>query len=287
LDASISIIMPAYRAEATIAGAVESLVAQSFSDWQLLLVADDGADYEAVLGRAGIADGRCRFLSSGGTGTGSGASRTRNMGLDAVTTRYAALLDADDRLKPQKLARLMGALADHAIVSTAIEVADADLRPLRTVGAGTDRLLATHQHKWVNFSMDAMIGWDRRQADPRFDAALPNMNDLDFLIRLYAGSAASFHLGEPLHIYVKQPNSLSNGAGMTERMISAKTTIRQRLADGYYPLADPRGAEGLDAFLAVSLEAERRYPAALVERPGLLFEDHIEPLLRAAPTSSA
>ena len=94
--------------------------------------------------------------------------------------------------------------------------------------------------------MDAMLGWDRQVTDARFDPTLPNMNDLDFLMRLYARSTGSFHIGEALHLYVKQPTSLSNGAGMTERMIAAKTLIRQRLAAGYYRFADP-GAAALGA----------------------------------------
>jgi glycosyltransferase involved in cell wall biosynthesis len=277
--------MPAYRAEATIVGAVESVLAQTSSDWRLIIVADDGADCEAELGRAGITDPRLVFLASGGIG--SGASNARNAGLKAVASRYAALLDADDRLKPQKLARLLAGLADYAIVTTAIEVTDAGLRPLRQVGTGPDRLLTAGAHKWVNFSMDAMLGWDRQKTDARFDPTLPNMNDLDFLMRLYEYAPGSFHIGEALHLYVKQPLSLSNGAGVTERMVAAKTVIRERLAAGYYRFADPAAAEGLDAFLAVSLEAERLYPEALAARPGLIFEDHIEPLLRAAATSAS
>jgi glycosyltransferase involved in cell wall biosynthesis len=285
MSGAISVVMPAFRAEATIAGAVESLRAQSVANWQLLIVADDGADYEAVLGRAGLSDSRLKFLSSGGVRTG--ASNTRNAGLARIETRYAALLDADDRLKPRKLEALLGALETHRIVSTAIEVADAELRPLRTVGAGSDRELDAGRHKWLNFSMDAMIGWDREYTDARFDPELPNMNDLDFLMRLFEHAATSFHLSEPLHVYVKQPQSLSNGEGMTARMIASKTTLRQRLASGYYRFADAGAAAGLDVFLAVSIEAEKAYPAALVARPGLLFEDHLEPLLIAASTSAA
>ena len=75
---------------------------------------------------------------------------------------------------------------------------------------------------------------------------------------------------------MKEPASLSNSEGFTERMIASKTTIRRRLAEGYYALPD---TAGLDAFLEVSLMAERSYGEALEARPGLLFEDHIEPLL--------
>ena len=207
LNRTISIIMPAYKAEATLAGAVQSLMMQSFSNWQLLLIADDGADYESVLGALGLADRRIRYLSSGGVGTG--ASATRNAGLAACETRFAALLDADDRMASDKLDRFNTAFGEHAIVSTAIQVTDAALRPLRQVGAGADRVLTAGQHKWVNLSdgFDDRLGPAKDRGALR--STLPNMNDLDFLMRLYAGSAASLHLGAPLHLYVKQPSRLA------------------------------------------------------------------------------
>lgn len=275
----ISVVMPAFHAQGVVAGAVKSLLAQSVGDWRLILVADDGSDYEAVLGAAGLADPRIRFVASGGTGTG--ASNARNAGLEAVATAHVAVLDADDRFRPDKLARLEAVLAETPIVSTAISAVATDGRLLRTVGAGPDRLLTAGAHKFVNFSMDSMIAWDRRRVDARYDAALPNMNDLDFLMRLYRASATSFHIGAPLHDYVKQPASLSNGEGFTARMIAAKTVLRDRLAAGYYHFADPGAAAGFDRFLAISLDAERSYPAALAARPGLLFEDHLEPQLKA------
>ena len=277
MSGTISIVMPAYRAEAAIAGAVASVLAQTWPDWRLLVVSDDGVDYEAALAMAGLRDPRLRFLSSGGIGPG--AANARNAGLAAIDTDYAAVLDADDRMAPQKLARLAAALAEHPIVTTGLDVTDVAGTRLRTVAAGGDRVLTAGDHKWVNFSMDSMLGWDRRRVDARYDSGLPNMNDLDFLLRLYRGHPSSFHLGAPLHQYVKQPASLSNGTGFTDRMIAAKTLLRERLASGYYGLPEPDAA-GVDAFLAESLEAERAYPAALAARPGLLFEDHIEPMLR-------
>jgi hypothetical protein len=64
-------------------------------------------------------------------------------------------------------------------------------------------------------------------------------------------------------------------------MVASKTTLLERLGSGYYPLADG-GVEGMAGFLAVSLEAEKHYSAALVAQPGLLFEDHLAPRLAAA-----
>src|SRR5690606_17161269 len=134
------------------------------------IVADDGFDYAAFLAERGLADPRQVFLSSGGVGRG--ASNARNVALDRLDTPHAAILDADDRLKPQKLEQAVAALAQCGIVSTALDVMATDFTHLRHVGAGPDRRLRPGTHKWVNLSMDSMIVWDRRRGDGRYDPAM-------------------------------------------------------------------------------------------------------------------
>jgi glycosyltransferase involved in cell wall biosynthesis len=286
MDSTVSIIMPAYNARATIGAAVDSILAQTHDNWQLFIISDDSEDYAEVLRAQGTADPRLRFFSTGRVK--AGASSARNLALDVVTTRYAAVLDADDRYKPEKLARAIAALQVQPIVSTALEVMSEDGRSLRTVAAGPDRVLSAGEHKWVNFSMDTMIVWDREVCDGRYDPELPNMTDLDFLMKLYRTSAASFHIGDPLHDYVKLSVSMSNGPGVTERMIAVKTLLLQRLAAGYYPMADPEAADSITRFLELSRGCEQPYSEALAQRPGALFEDTIEPLLAdAQPTGGA
>lgn len=271
--------MPAFQASATIASAVASVQAQSFADWEVLIVADDATDYEKVLAEAGLRDPRLRFLGTGRTGSGS--STARNMGLEAAGGAYLAVLDADDRFKPEKLARFATALVDHPIVSCALDVVDAGFGHLRHVGTGPDRFLPSGAHKWTNFSMDSMIAWDRRRCDGRYDPGLGNMTDLELLLQLYRTAPGNWHIGTPLHDYVKLPVSLSNGPGVTERMLAAKTLLIERLKSGYYSFADSATAEGVGAFLRISMQAEAAYPAALEKDPSALFEDTIEPLIHA------
>jgi hypothetical protein len=57
----------------------------------------------------------------------------------------------------------------------------------------------------------------------------------------------------------------------------------RRLETGFYSMADARGPEGMAAFLTVSLRAEETYGDAVPAKSGLLFEDHLEPMLRASP----
>lgn len=280
MQQGISVVMPAYAATDHVGRAVRSLLAQGHEDWQLLLVSDDGEDYEAVLAAQGLRDRRIRFLSSGRIG--GGASAARNLALDQLDTRYVAILDADDVFAPEKLAGTIAALATHPVVSSALAVVDEQLRPLRLVGQGMDRRLGPATHKFVNISMDSMIAWDRDRCDARYDLELTNLTDLELLMQLYRRADHSWHLGSPLHLYVKRATSMSNGAGVTERMLRSKRILLERLQQGRYPMADAAGPAGMARFLEASLAAEASYPAALAARPGLLFEDHLEPLLAAS-----
>ena len=272
MSATIAVITPAYKAETLLGEAVRSVLAQTDPDWEHWIIADDGVDYEKVLAEAGLRDPRQRFRSTGKLGGGSTAAR--NQLFDEIGTPYATLLDADDRIKPQKLERVRAALAEHPIVSVALDVLDDRYRHLRFVGDGPDRALRAGEYKFVSFSMDSMIAWDRRVCDGRYDPDLRNMTDLDFLMRLWRTAPGSFHLGTPLHDYVKVPVSMSNGPGVTERMIAAKTTLLERLQAGFYPMADPEAAVGLSRFLEISLKAEAEFTGV-----GHL-EDHLEPRIR-------
>lgn len=256
--------------------AIGSLLAQTHEDWEAWVIADDAQDYEAILAGHGLRDRRFRFLGSGRVGTG--ASHARNLALDQLDTPYAAILDADDRMKPEKLARAVARLEDHPIVSVALEVMNDSYQRLRLVGTGADRLLAPGDYKFTSLSMDSMIVWDRRKADARYDLSLSNMTDLEFLMQLWQQAPGTFHLGSPLHDYVKLTTSMSNGQGVTEGMIGSKMALLERLEQGRYRL-DGRAVDGLASFLGISLRAEAAYPAALSRSPGLLFEDHLEPML--------
>lgn len=276
---TVAIITPCYQAERWIGACVRSVLAQTVPDWEHWIIADDGADYEALLAAEGLRDARLRFVSSGTTG--GGASRARNVALEAIATPYAAILDADDRFKPQKLELTVAALKHHAIVSVALDEFDETGRRLRLVGQGPDRELAPATYKWTCLSMDSMLVWDRRRTDARYDLALTNMTDLELLLQLYRTVPTSWHLGTPLHDYLKLSVSMSNGPGVTEKMIRSKREILRRLETGFYTMTDPAGPEGMAKFLRISLKAEETYPDAVAAKPGLLFEDHLEPMLRA------
>lgn len=98
----VSVVMPARNAASTIGGAIESLLAQSITDWELLIV-DDGSDDDtaAVAGRYGASDRRVRLLA----GPAKGEPAARNVALAEARGRLIAMLDADDLALPGRLER--------------------------------------------------------------------------------------------------------------------------------------------------------------------------------------
>lgn len=97
----ISIIVPVYNAADYIGKTIESVQAQTYSDWELLLVDDCSADESCQIIRSyEEKDGRIRLIRQT---KNAGAAMARNRGLSESCGRYIAFVDADDLWKPQKL----------------------------------------------------------------------------------------------------------------------------------------------------------------------------------------
>ena len=92
---SISVIVPVYQAEEYLKKCVESVVKQTFSDWELLLI-DDGCTDEspAICDACAAEDDRIRVFHKKKNG---GVSAARNLGLNEAKGDYIAFLDVDDR----------------------------------------------------------------------------------------------------------------------------------------------------------------------------------------------
>ena len=103
----LSIIVPVYNAERFLDRAVASVQAQSFSDWELILVDDGSADGSpALLARYAAEDGRIRAFRQ----ANAGPSAARNRGMEEARGEYLAFLDADDSLAPEAYAVLFAAM---------------------------------------------------------------------------------------------------------------------------------------------------------------------------------
>ncbi len=110
----ISVIVPAYQAEGFLTRALDSVVAQSDTDWELIVVDDGSRDGTLALARryAACDPARIRVL----TQCNAGPAAARNCGMAAARGSYVLCLDADDALLPEAIARLRENLNRHGPV---------------------------------------------------------------------------------------------------------------------------------------------------------------------------
>ncbi len=106
MNSLVSIITPCYNAGKTIVETIESVLSQSYPDWELLIVDDCSTDNSAEIIQSYVdRDKRIRYYR---TSIPSGSpSLPRNIGIENANGEYIAFLDSDDLWLPKKLEKQM------------------------------------------------------------------------------------------------------------------------------------------------------------------------------------
>jgi len=207
----VSIIIPAFNAAAFAPRAIESIMAQSWTDWELLVVDDGSTDNTLdVLATYGSA---LRALSQANAGPAS----ARNLGLAQATGEYVAFLDADDWWESGKLAEqvaLLDANPEVGFCSTGTRVVDATGS---TVGDWPCQASFVPLPDAL-FMNGALISGSTSGVMARrrlvlevggFDSALRGFEDPDLWIRLSACTGYAC-IPKPLTVVVRTPGSVSS-----------------------------------------------------------------------------
>lgn len=106
--ATVSIIIPAYNAAETLPATLQSVLAQTYGDFELWVVNDGSRDGTTAVVQA-QSDPRIHLIEQGNTG----AAAARNAGVAASQGELVTFLDADDRWTPEKLADQVAALGQN------------------------------------------------------------------------------------------------------------------------------------------------------------------------------
>mgnify|MGYP005775908587 CR=1 FL=1 len=130
---AISVIVPVYKAEAFLRGCADSILKQTFSDLELILVEDGSPDQSGALCDAIAAeDGRVRVFHK----PNGGVSSARNLGIQEAQGDFVAFCDADDSFAPNAL----------ELLYTAVQAEEAD-----SAGCG-------HYNLWPDGRKEAEAG---------------------------------------------------------------------------------------------------------------------------------
>lgn len=130
----VSIIIPVYNAEKYIRDTVASVQAQTYDNWEILMIEDSSADNSRQVTEelAAMDPERIRAFSK----ENGGAAKARNFGLAKATGRFIAYLDADDLWSPDKLEKQLAYMEENeaAFCFTGYEFADEE-------GEGTGKVV--------------------------------------------------------------------------------------------------------------------------------------------------
>lgn len=271
----ISVIIPAYNEERFLATCLDSLLAQTYTDWEAVIVNDGSTDSTAEIA-AGYAarDSRFHLISI----HNSGQATARNVAFDHIHGEWVAFLDADDAFTPQALASLLqaaevtGAPVVYGIVKY---VGDIDLSYSTTDGK-------EHVKSTVRDATDVAVEilyqtpggalatacdklW-RRSAigDTRFYDGVW-FEDLDFNLKVLPRLDKVAAIYTPVYLYRKNPASFLHTFS-EGRFDSVRVTgeMEKRFADNPRLLAASRERRMSAAFnilwlLTINPERRRKY----------------------------
>lgn len=105
----ISVILPAYNAEQTIEESIQSIVSQTFIDWELIII-NDGSTDNTKTKILSFIDSRIKYVENDGN---KGLIYTLNRGIDLATGKYIARMDADDICMPERFEKQVAFMEEN------------------------------------------------------------------------------------------------------------------------------------------------------------------------------
>lgn len=199
----VSILMSVHNGESTVGESIDSILAQTFGDWELILVDDGSSDGSlAVLRRYAAQDGRIRVIESE---TNRGLPAALNLAAGKSVGRYLARQDADDISLPDRLQRqveTMAANPDVAALGTMGYFIDTDgdtLNPIVVNGLSIGGHILQQRSVFPHGSMILRSEVFREVGG--YDERFWFSQDMELVARLHARGHMVATLVDPLYLF--------------------------------------------------------------------------------------
>lgn len=202
----VSVIIPCYKDSATLGRAVESVIAQSYSPIEIIVVNDCSPETELI--EKCLANyPQVRYLRNP---VNVGLATSRNNGLAIANGELVALLDADDEYRPDKIKSQIEALEPNMVVTCGV----ANVYPNGRIkeNSGPVRVIEnSHNLLYRNMLNGAGLLAPKELLDKfgGFDSSLRSCEDFDLWLRLISAGVKVKDIGKPLYLYHFNPLGLS------------------------------------------------------------------------------
>ncbi|GGJ55894.1 glycosyl transferase [Sphingopyxis bauzanensis] len=218
----VSMVMPVHNGARWLAEAIDSVLAQDFADFELILVDDASRDESpAIMAAAAAHDQRVRLLQ---LDTNVGLPAALNAGFALARGAFHSWTSDDNLLRPQMLGRLVETLDAHPeadIAHAAFTLIDEHGAELGQSKAGPVERLLLGNNIGACFLYRARV----TQALGGYDVDLFGVEDYDFWLRA-ARQFGFVTLDEDLYLYRKHGGSLTNQRGDAIQALTAQIVER-------------------------------------------------------------
>jgi len=213
----VSIIMPAYNAEKTIQASIDSVLVQTFPDWELLVIDDASQDGTVEMIKK-LAENDQRVVLHVNE-KNSGVSQSRNKGIDLASGEWLAFLDSDDLWSTDKLEKQLQFIeaTGAAISYTATAFINETDKMSGYIQQAEEKL--TYEMLLKQNLMSCSSVMVRRDVMIPFPLERDVHEDYVVWLAIVRKVGCAWGLDEPLLIYRMMENSKSSG-----RIASAKMT---------------------------------------------------------------
>jgi len=278
----ISVITPTYNAEKTIRETVQSVLDQTFTDFEYLIINDGSTDSTLEI-ISSFSDPRIKVCSF----TNAGLGVSRNRGVEMASGEFITFIDSDDLWTPEKLEAQLRALQEHpkaALAYSWVDHIDASGRFFRQGRHDTnhgDVYAKLLTDDFIGGGSNALIRSKAIKDVGKFDESLTNAQDWDMWLRL-AHRYPFVAVPVPQILYRQYPSSMSTNIwgmekssmrviekGFARLSETHQRLKRKALANRYRYLA-LRATEGKPERKR-GLTAIRYHWLALKNDPSLLF----------------
>lgn len=209
MNNKVSIIMPSYNSQEFIAQSIESVLAQTYQNWELIIVDDCSLDnsnktIEKYLNR----DSRIKLIK---LERNSGPAVARNRGIEEAQGRYIAFLDSDDMWSKQKLSRQLAYMQEHDIALSYTGYCRIEEKSSRTI----DRIPVPEKVDYHELLKQNIIGcltaiYDTKKVGKVYMPEILKRQDFALWLKILKKIPYAYGLNEPLAYYRVRTDSVSS-----------------------------------------------------------------------------
>lgn len=268
----ISVIIPCFNQARFLSACLASLQAQTYPHWEAIIVNDGSTDETGAVARGYAGrDARFKYIEQ----DNCGQAGARNRGLREASGAYIQFLDSDDVIRPAKIELQIDALGASDGLALAfcdfIYCEEDDVsREVKIEGLGKPRFQMERPiddiaARWETelsipihcFLFDARLFRDH---GIRFDERLPNHEDWDCWMRVFALNPRVVHVPAELAVYRRHPSSISRNLERMRRAFRTAVHAQLLLCQGDLVLRNvlQRKRAEMDVGYLKQLRAQRR-----------------------------